>query len=206
MYCNNCGQELPEGTQICSKCGVPIDSPQHQDILHTKEQGIGLLGILCFLIPILGLVLFIVWKDTQRKKAKGAGIAALIGVICMVVLPILTSIAIPLHLRRVEKSRSTEAQTALSAIRAAYDIAQTEGRLEDFTLDMALKEAQISEDTLKNWKFEVVGRNDRRKYIATSTADFSAGEGMQVIYDDTDGSFHGYGINEFDNPDYMSGE
>lgn len=37
-------------------------------------------GILGFFIPIVGLVLFLVWKNTKPKCAKVAGIGALIGV------------------------------------------------------------------------------------------------------------------------------
>ena len=42
---------------------------------------IGGLGILCFLIPILGLILYIVWKEPKPIKSKGAGKAALWGFI-----------------------------------------------------------------------------------------------------------------------------
>ena len=37
-------------------------------------------GILGFFIPIVGLVLFLVWKNTKPKCAKVAGIGALVGV------------------------------------------------------------------------------------------------------------------------------
>ena len=36
-------------------------------------------GILGFLIPIIGLILYCVWKNTKPKSAKVAGIGALIG-------------------------------------------------------------------------------------------------------------------------------
>lgn len=33
-------------------------------------------------IPLVGLILFLVWKDTKPKTSKAAGIGALVGVIC----------------------------------------------------------------------------------------------------------------------------
>lgn len=41
-------------------------------------------GILGFFVPLVGLILWLVWKDTKPKNAKSAGIGALIGVgICV---------------------------------------------------------------------------------------------------------------------------
>ncbi len=46
-------------------------------------------GFLGFLIPLVGLILFLVWKDTKPKTAKAAGIGALVGVIVSVIFSIL---------------------------------------------------------------------------------------------------------------------
>lgn len=40
-----------------------------------------LLGGICYLVPLIGLVLFISWKDTNPNKAKSAGMWALVGFI-----------------------------------------------------------------------------------------------------------------------------
>ncbi len=45
-------------------------------------------GFLGFLIPLVGLILFLVWKDTKPKTAKAAGIGALVSVIAGIVLSI----------------------------------------------------------------------------------------------------------------------
>ena len=55
----------------------------------TGAIGWGLLGC-C--IPIVGLVLFLVWKDTKPRTAKAAGIGALVAVIIGVVYYILIAI------------------------------------------------------------------------------------------------------------------
>lgn len=121
--------------------------------------------------------------------------------VVVIIVAILAAIAVPRYLRYVERSRSTEAQTAISTIRKAFDVQiQTTGSTEGFTLEQAQKEARLGNSTMKNWKFEVVG-NPPTKYIATSTQDFAGGEGKQVWYDVEDAKFHGYGIDTYTNPE-----
>ena len=49
-------------------------------------------SVLCFFFPLVGLILFLVWKDTTPLKAKSCGIGALIGFIVSVVLSILSTV------------------------------------------------------------------------------------------------------------------
>ncbi len=79
-YCRNCGAQLHDQAVICPTCGVPQKTtPTAND---TGSIGWGLLGC-C--IPMVGLILFLVWKDTQPNNAKKAGMGALISVILGVV-------------------------------------------------------------------------------------------------------------------------
>lgn len=75
MYCRNCGKEIDDQAIICPNCGVPTETkPAVED---TGNIGWGVLGC-C--IPLVGLILWLVWKDTKPKTAKVAGIGALIAV------------------------------------------------------------------------------------------------------------------------------
>lgn len=79
-YCKNCGQVIDDAAVICPHCGVSqSDTPP---VVDNGGFGWGLLGC-C--IPIVGLVLFLVWKDTKPKTAKAAGIGALVSVCIAVV-------------------------------------------------------------------------------------------------------------------------
>ena len=121
--------------------------------------------------------------------------------VVVIIVAILAAFAVPRYLRYVEKSRSTEAQTAIRSLRTAYDVyVQTNGTSEGYTVDLAKKDARLGQSTIKNWNFEVVG-NPPKKYIATSTAEFSSGEGKQVWYDVDESKFHGYGVDTWTNPD-----
>lgn len=76
-YCKNCGTQIDDKAVICPNCGVP-QTPQGTD------NGGFLWGLLGCCIPIVGLVLFLVWKDTKPKTAKAAGIGALVWLCCVV--------------------------------------------------------------------------------------------------------------------------
>lgn len=47
------------------------------------------MGLLGCCIPIVGLILFLVWKDSRPNTAKSAGIGALVAVVCIMIWYIL---------------------------------------------------------------------------------------------------------------------
>lgn len=53
--------------------------------MNNNDNGGFLWGLLGCCIPVVGLVLFLVWKDQKPKTAKAAGIGALVSVIISVV-------------------------------------------------------------------------------------------------------------------------
>lgn len=65
--------------------------PAYQPV-PVNDSGSAGWGVLGFFIPIVGLILFLVWKDTKPKSAKAAGIGALIYVGLCVVLFIIIAI------------------------------------------------------------------------------------------------------------------
>ncbi len=52
---------------------------------YANDNGGFLWGLLGCCIPIVGLILFLVWKDQKPKTAKAAGIGALISVVVAVI-------------------------------------------------------------------------------------------------------------------------
>lgn len=53
---------------------------------NVNDNGGFLWGLLGCCIPIVGLILFLVWKDQKPRTAKAAGIGALVSVVASVVL------------------------------------------------------------------------------------------------------------------------
>ena len=89
MYCKNCGQEIDDKAVICPKCGVQV--AECKTSTDSSSFGYALLG---FFIPIVGLILFLIWKDEYPLRAKSAGKGALISVIVSVVLGIIYGVII----------------------------------------------------------------------------------------------------------------
>ena len=83
-YCKNCGAEIDDLATICPRCGVYQETKPA--VVDNGGFGWGLLG---FCIPLVGLILFLVWKDTKPKTSKAAGVGALVSVIVLVVFYIL---------------------------------------------------------------------------------------------------------------------
>ena len=95
-FCRNCGKEIDENAVACQYCGAsqvqeptpiveptPGVTPTQPPVEDNGGFGWGLLGC-C--VPIVGLILFLVWKDTKPKTSKAAGIGALVSVIASVVI------------------------------------------------------------------------------------------------------------------------
>lgn len=75
-FCKNCGAQIDDRAVVCPKCGVPQNNTP--PVVDNGGFGWGLLGC-C--VPIAGLILFLVWKDTKPKTAKAAGIGAIVSVV-----------------------------------------------------------------------------------------------------------------------------
>lgn len=87
MYCKNCGTLIDDNSNVCPKCGTPINSSNTNT--QVVDNGGFLWGLLGCCVPIAGLILFIIWKDTKPKTAKAAGIGALISTILAIIYYIL---------------------------------------------------------------------------------------------------------------------
>ena len=62
-------------------------------IIMSKKKGFSVgFAILGFFIALAGLILYLVWKDSKPAEGKGAGLGAIIGVICSVLMMILETV------------------------------------------------------------------------------------------------------------------
>lgn len=123
MYCPKCGAQIQDGSTECSVCHESTESAQgtaagsdnsqqhYQPAYQTPpaysqaypgqpgfendKSSVGF-NILSFFVPLVGLILFLTWKDKTPKKAKGCGIGALVGFIVGVVLSVMIAVVVPL--------------------------------------------------------------------------------------------------------------
>ncbi len=78
MYCTNCGKEINPNADVCVNCGAAVKKVNASDVNDSNSTG---LNILSFLWPLVGLILYLSYKDKAPLRAKGCGKWALIGVI-----------------------------------------------------------------------------------------------------------------------------
>lgn len=103
VFCTGCGKALALDEKFCSACGkerpTPVASaqptyqqPVYPQMGYVQDAPSGGMTALGFFFPIVGLILYLVWKDQTPLKAKSAGKGALIGFIVGMALSILVPI------------------------------------------------------------------------------------------------------------------
>ena len=77
-FCTKCGKEINEDAVICVHCGSSID-PTATNPNDSNSKSWWWLGFLTslFCTPIIGLILWLVWKDEAPLKARNVGLGTL---------------------------------------------------------------------------------------------------------------------------------
>lgn len=82
MYCRNCGKEINDNLIQCPYCNTSIVSGE-------IDNGSIWWGVLGCCTPMVGLVLYVIWRESKPQSAKKAGIGALLGFLFGMVIPFL---------------------------------------------------------------------------------------------------------------------
>ena len=88
-FCSSCGETIPAGSQFCPKCGAA--NPYFALYANPDGPSAGY-AILGFFFPLVGLILYLVWKDQTPLKAKSSGMGALTGFIFNVAVSVIVII------------------------------------------------------------------------------------------------------------------
>lgn len=96
MYCKNCGCSLPDDATKCENCGAVLSYGFEAGKTNPvkEEKGSVLLGILGFMFPLIGLILYLAMMHSEPKKAKSAGKGALIAFIIYLVFIVIVTISV----------------------------------------------------------------------------------------------------------------
>ncbi len=62
-FCSHCGKELMDAAVVCPHCGCSVSEQK-------KDRVNGLLVFFSFIIPLLGIILFIVQREETPRAAK----------------------------------------------------------------------------------------------------------------------------------------
>lgn len=92
-FCPKCGTQVKENQNICLNCGekVSFNQPESQPVETGSTIGYTVLG---FVIPLAGLILYLIWMEEKPKASRSAGLGALLNVITTVLGSILIFIII----------------------------------------------------------------------------------------------------------------
>lgn len=95
-FCPHCGAQIDEEAVVCVKCGCSVSqSTKKSSVEDAPNMGFAVLG---FFFPLIGLILYLVWKDSTPLRAKSAGKGALIGFITSIAFSLLYGIIVGIGL------------------------------------------------------------------------------------------------------------
>lgn len=72
IYCQKCGHELDGHEKYCPSCGKPTQNQSYALKSTSNDEGGFGWSLLGFCVPIVGLVLYLVWKDERPITARDA--------------------------------------------------------------------------------------------------------------------------------------
>ena len=88
MFCKKCGKEILDDAVICVHCGCSTQDNQTV-VASTNDAPSTGMAVLGFFIPLAGLIVWLINKDTKPLMAKSAGKGALAGFIVSMVFSII---------------------------------------------------------------------------------------------------------------------
>lgn len=102
-YCYQCGAPIEDGANFCQNCGTAQKQPQYNQYNQynqypqnpqpakpaAEDKKSFLIALLGFFIPLVGIILYFVWRDETPLKAKSALKGAIISIILAVLLTVL---------------------------------------------------------------------------------------------------------------------
>ena len=86
-YCPNCGNEVNKEQDVCLNCGKAL-----KNIPTANDDGGAIWLVVGLFVPVVGLILYLIWKDERPLSANKAGKGALISVMIGVGFAILMTI------------------------------------------------------------------------------------------------------------------
>lgn len=90
VHCRECGEMIAESAPTCPKCGAKQKTGTSLNV-NTEDFKAGSTGlkVLSFLIPIAGLILFLVKGKEEPVAAKSYGLWAIAGFVLALLLALL---------------------------------------------------------------------------------------------------------------------
>jgi hypothetical protein len=105
MYCSKCGKQIEDGAMFCPGCGAALQNNQNISVSNQNTKNgagmaiaslvLGIIGIIAWIIPIIGLpigiVALILGVLGIKRSSKGMSIAGIVLAVICLVLTIINS-------------------------------------------------------------------------------------------------------------------
>ena len=92
MFCKKCGKEILDEAIVCVHCGCAVEEGKKINSgADAPSTGMAVLG---FFVPLAGLIIWLINKESKPLMAKSAGKGALIGFIVSMVFSIIYGIVL----------------------------------------------------------------------------------------------------------------
>ncbi|HJF54443.1 MAG TPA: zinc-ribbon domain-containing protein [Limosilactobacillus coleohominis] len=76
-FCSHCGAKIDAKAVVCPKCGVPVDGANINNNSTVNEPNPSAWwGVLGFFLPIIGWILYFVFKNEYPKRAHRCAVSA----------------------------------------------------------------------------------------------------------------------------------
>ncbi|MFW5894837.1 MAG: zinc ribbon domain-containing protein [Bacillota bacterium] len=101
-YCPSCGSKLDKDYTLCPHCGENLEELESNERTYEKERTTNtyskpvdyrlngmetfVWGLVGFFIPLLGLIIYIMWRTEKPEIAGAVGTGALISVVITMLL------------------------------------------------------------------------------------------------------------------------
>ncbi len=92
-YCSKCGKEIMDEAVVCVNCGCAVENAATKAV-STQDTGSAGWAVLGFFIPLAGLILYLIWKNTRPMDAKKAGMGALVSWILGILFSVIYGVAV----------------------------------------------------------------------------------------------------------------
>ncbi len=92
-YCHNCGIETKEDQVLCVNCKTTLRNEVLLNSSNKQEPDV-IAAIVGFLLPIVGLVLYLVWKEDYPGKAGSAKMGAIAAVKLLIAILVVMALIV----------------------------------------------------------------------------------------------------------------
>ena len=78
-FCQSCGTETKDNQELCVSCGAKLVTNSRSNVSSQNDEPSGLVDFAACCFPIVGIVLYFVWRDDKPRSAKSVCKWAVIG-------------------------------------------------------------------------------------------------------------------------------